>query len=260
MSHPASTTGINEERTALLRHQERLHRDGYVVLKGMLDVSEIQTITRKLEQLWRDEGEMAGIENYIEPCARRLANLANKGDVFRVLMRNLHVLQLVQSVVGPEIRMNMLNARSSLPRSATTAKLHRDFDPSRHPHRPELPEDRGRCACTALWMLDDFTKVNGATRLVPSSHRFENYPREDVDDDSHADEIVVEGSSGDVLVFNGHCWHGGGANTSDGERRAILIHYIRRGFRPRMDYKIAISPEVQSQLHPVERELLGIDD
>jgi ectoine hydroxylase-related dioxygenase (phytanoyl-CoA dioxygenase family) len=110
-------------------------------------------------------------------------------------------------------------------------------------------------------MLDPFTRQNGATRLVPGSHRSGRVPKEVLANlyAPHPDEVVVEGQAGDLLFFNGHCWHTGGANHTDNPRRAILVHYIRSDLAPRLDYRVAISPEIQKRLNPMERQLLGLD-
>jgi ectoine hydroxylase-related dioxygenase (phytanoyl-CoA dioxygenase family) len=236
--------------------KEQLARDGYIVLRSMLAEEQRQALTQRLEELWLAEGTGAGAENYIEPGARRLANLANKGELFREIMRNAQVLEAVQAVIGPDIRLNMLNARDALPHAGTRQPLHCDTD------HGGKPDDRGYYVCTAIWMLDPFTDANGATHLVPGSHRTRQVPKEVLADllAPHPNEIVIEGSAGDVFVFNGHCWHSAGANTTDSQRRAILVHYIRSDHPRRLDYRQAISPQVHSRLLPLDRQILGLDD
>jgi len=75
---------------------------------------------------------------------------------------------------------------------------------------------------TALWMIDAFTDDNGATRVVPGSHRLTRPPPPSFAQPlaRHPDERVITGAAGTVLVFNGHLWHSGRRNTSAGPRRA----------------------------------------
>lgn len=58
---------------------------------------------------------------------------------------------------------------------------------------------------TALWMIDDFTALNGATRVVPGSHRGPgSVPSSFAQPHArHPDERIITGNAGDVLVFNG---------------------------------------------------------
>ncbi len=102
----------------------------------------------------------------------------------------------------------MLNARDVPLANAGAQPLHCDTDGG------VVPDARGYFACTVVWMLDRFSRENGAPRLVPGTHRSGRVPREAVADVAapHPDEIKIEGGPGDVLVFNGHCWHGGAPN------------------------------------------------
>ena len=150
----------------------------------------------------------------------------------------------------------MLNARDALPHGTAVQPLHTDAD---HGAKADA---QGYLVCTAIWMLDPFTRENGATRLVPGTHRGSTLPKEALADvlAPHPDEIYVTGQPGDVFIFNGHCWHAGGANRTDHTRRAILAHYARADQPQRLNQKQAISPEVQAALSPLEREVLGLDD
>src|SRR6266496_5057535 len=95
----------------------QLDQDGYVLLKRVIDQAHVERLITRLETLWTEERELAGVENYIEQNARRLANLANKGEIFRAVMRHPEVLEVVSAVIGPDIRINMLNAREVPPHS-----------------------------------------------------------------------------------------------------------------------------------------------
>jgi ectoine hydroxylase-related dioxygenase (phytanoyl-CoA dioxygenase family) len=236
--------------------RKQIEQDGYFLLKGVLSGGELSRLLARLEELWREEGERAGEENYIEPGARRLANLVNKGDIFRLVFGHPAVLEAVKAVLGPAVRLSMLNARDVPPHADPSMPFHCDTDHS------GKPDEKGYYTCTAVWMLDDFTRQNGATRLVPGTHLTHAVPKEVLDDifAPHPDEIVVEGKAGDVLVFNGHCWHAGGANQTDSRRRAILAHYIRADHPQRLKQKEHVAPEVQARMNPTEREILGLDD
>jgi ectoine hydroxylase-related dioxygenase (phytanoyl-CoA dioxygenase family) len=222
----------------------------------VLTPQQVAAVIARAEALWADEGAQAGSENYIEPGVRRLANLANKGEEFRRLLVHPAVLEAVRAVLGPRVRISMLNARDALPHGTVVQPLHTDAD---HGAKADA---QGHLVCTAIWMLDPFTRENGATRLVPGTHRASALPKEVLSDvlAPHPNEVYVTGQPGDVFVSNGHCWHAGGANRTDGARRAILAHYARADQPQRLDQKQSISPVVQAALGPLEREVLGLDD
>jgi ectoine hydroxylase-related dioxygenase (phytanoyl-CoA dioxygenase family) len=87
---------------------------------------------------------------------------------------------------------------------------------------------------TALWLLDDFTPDNGATQVVPGSHRLaKGSPRPMQQPESrHPDQKLVLAEAGSVLVFNGHLWHGGTRNESARPRRALQGQFRAREMVP----------------------------
>ncbi|HEX6034755.1 MAG TPA: phytanoyl-CoA dioxygenase family protein, partial [Anaerolineales bacterium] len=195
-------------------------------------------------------------ENYIEPGVRRLANLANKGEIFRKLYAHPQVLEVVEAVMGAEVRAAMVNARDVPPHTGVRMPFHMDSDKGR------VRDEKGYSAATVIWMLDGFSLANGATAFVPGSHLFGKSPREVLSDlnASHPDELVIEGQPGDVLVFNGHCWHAGRPNETERHRRAVLVHYLRADV-PRPENRRQHLDADQARALPArERELLGLDD
>ena len=242
----------------LSKEQKKQMEDaGYVIFPALLSPLELEQVRDRIESLWQEEGEAAGQENYVEPGVRRLANLANKGELFRNIFAHPLVLAIAQAVMGPDVRLSMLNAREVPPQSDIAKQpFHSDTDNS------GKPDEKGFYSCTAIWMLDDFTPENGATRLIPGTHLSYKVPKEVLSDTYalHPDEVVLTGKAGDVAVFNGHCWHAGGLNQTKKPRRAILAHYLRADIPRPADRRQHLSPEVKAAMSPHELEILGVDD
>jgi ectoine hydroxylase-related dioxygenase (phytanoyl-CoA dioxygenase family) len=238
------------------QQHKQLDEQGYLIFKRLLPAEKIDMILTRLEELWGAEGDQAGEENYIEPGVRRLANLANKGEIFRELYAHPQVLEVVEAFMGPEMRASMINARDVPPHTGVRMPFHMDSDKGR------VRDDKGYSAATAIWMLDEFSVANGATAFVPGTHLLGKSPKEVLTDlhASHPDEIVIEGQPGDVLVFNGHCWHAGRPNETGGHRRAILVHYLRADVPRPENRRQHLDPERAAALTSKERELLGLDD
>lgn len=237
--------------------QTQLANAGWIKIEQAATATEVAALADYLEQLWVQEGELAGSENYQEKHTRRLANLADKGAIFRRYFNHPLVIAACHAVMGDSVRVSMLNARDALPNSGARQLWHCDTDNS------GLPDATGYYACTAIWMIDDFSAENGATYLVPETHKSGKVPKMVMQDRyaPHPDEMRATGNAGDLFIFNGHCWHAGGANLSDRSRRALLVHYLRADWLPeRADRRQHISAETLATLTHAERTLLGCED
>jgi len=98
--------------------------------------------------------------------------------------------------------------------------------------------------CNTIWALTDFTAANGATRLVPDSHR-----REDRLQFGAADTVAAEMPAGSVLFYTGALYHGAGANRSDGVRAGINITYALSWLRQEENQYLA-TPLEQARTFP----------
>jgi hypothetical protein len=239
----ASATAIRE-----------LDERGFTRLDGVLGFERRGRLVRRIEELFAEEGERAGAEFRIEPGAPRLANLADKGDVFVECLLEPAVVELVAHVLGPRFKLSSLNARAAEPGEAAAQPLHCDMG--------ALPDDHGFWVCNSVFLLDDFTAGNGSLRAVPGSHRSGRLPVDALADAkaAHSDEVLVTGRAGDVVVMNAHVWHGGTANRTMGRRLALHSFYCRSD-KPQQQYqKRLLRPETQARLSPEARAMLALDD
>ena len=231
--------------------QQQLEELGWVALPGLMSPDLLHRIRTRIDELFEQEGAGAGGEFKQEPGARRLANLVNKGRVFEEVILNPRVLECAAHVLGPQFKLSSLNARSANPHTADGQPLHADSG--------AIADDAGYFVCNSVWMLDDFTTENGATRMVPGSHRWRRLPHADFFE-PHPEEQLVLGKAGDVVVMNAHMWHGGTANGTDRPRLAMHVYYTRWD-QPQQQYqKRWLSPEVQAALSPDARRILALDD
>jgi len=241
-------SGVERLTASQLR---RLDEDGYLALPGLMGPDLLATLRRRVDELFAEEGDRAGQEFKQEPGARRLANLVNKGTVFEQIILTPEVMTAVEQVLGPRFKLSSLNARSAEPFHDQPQPLHVDS--------AAIPDEAGYWVCNSVWLLDDFTPENGATRIIPGSQRWRRLPPPGLYE-SHPEEVLVTGKAGDVVIMNAHAWHGGTANRTAAPRRALHVYYTRWD-KPQQQYqKQWISPEVQGRLPAAARAILALDD
>lgn len=244
------------ERGTIMMNETKQQLDdrGYVVLENAIPPDLLNGLRARILELFEQEGDRAGAEFRTEAHAHRLANLVDKGEVFRRAIVMPLVLDYVRHVLGPDIKLSSLNARSADPRSEVGQPLHVDM--------AAVPDERGYWVCNTIWVLDDFTRDNGATRMIPGSHKWGTRPQDVLEDPqaAHPDEMLLVAPAGSLAVMNAHMWHGGTANRSSAPRLAMHAFYCRRD-KPQQQYqKQLLRPEVQAALSPELREILALDD
>jgi ectoine hydroxylase-related dioxygenase (phytanoyl-CoA dioxygenase family) len=233
---------------------DQLDKLGWLALPGVMDDGFLDEIRARVEQLWDEEGENAGAEFRKEPGARRLANLVDKGEVFERVVTDPRVLDAVRHVLGDDFKLSSLNARSTDPWSPDCQPLHCDAG--------AVADESGFSVCNTIWLLDDFTAANGATRIVPGSQNWRRQPQQELVDPQapHPEEVLVLGNAGTVVVMNTHAWHGGTANRTGQPRRALHAFYTRSD-KPQQQYQNALlRPETKARLSPEARRVLALDD
>jgi len=236
-----------------------LDENGYLILGQLLSSEELQQIRSRLNDLLDLEGENAGSELMDSPYIRhprevgatRLADLVNKDAAFDVFYTHPRVLGAISYVLGEEIKLSSLNYRAALPGDGLQ-QLHVDW------HEPVLPGDYK--VCNSIWLLDDFSKANGATRIVPKTHLLGQLPQDVLIDPlaSHSDEILLEAKAGTVAIFNSHVWHGGTRNCTEVPRRAVHSYFCRRDQPQQVDQMRYIKAETRARLSEAAQYLLGV--
>jgi ectoine hydroxylase-related dioxygenase (phytanoyl-CoA dioxygenase family) len=149
-----------------------------------------------------------------------------------------------------DFKLSSLNSRAALPGRGLQA-LHTEGGPvGLGPYQ----------VCNSVWLLDDFTPDNGATRVVPGSHRLTVSVRDAMDDTSapHPDEVKLTAPAGTVVVFNSHLWHGGTLNRAGRPRRALHSYFTRRANGQQLDQRRYIRPETLARLSPAARFILDV--
>ncbi len=203
----------------MLAPEERgqLLESGWVVLRGVLTLGEVDGLNAAWDRAAAGPQDRVAEGNW----GPRLG----EDPAFAGCLRHPRVLAAARVLLGPEIRVTGCHGRSP-PLGHGGQGLHVDWPGVLRPDEHRL--------ANAFWVLDGMDASNGATRIVPGSHRWAQVPRGTLAQPhgTHPAERSVEASPGDVLVFSAHLWHAGAQNRSGHRRRLVLMPIERiRGRR-----------------------------
>ncbi len=252
---------MNQTQLDMLSNSEKefLEVNGYLNLGQLLTGAEVSAINEKLKKLLEAEGENAGSElaesKYIrhpkEEGADRLADLVNKGSIFDQFYTHPRVLAGISAVLGDSYKLSSLNYRAAKPGKGLQ-KLHVDYK------NAVVANDYK--VCNSIWLLDDFTTDNGATRIVPGTHKSDRLPDEVMKDPnlSHPEEILINAPAGSVFIFNSHVWHGGTENRTSNIRRSIHSYFCTRDQPQQIDQRKYLTQETSNRLSVRAKEILDV--
>lgn len=174
--------------------------------------------------------------------------LIHKGQAFRDLVLYPCALDLARYVLGPDLLLFSYTGNAVGP-GAPGGGAHSD-----QIYMP--PDTPWAVLCNVIYMLDDFTEDNGATLVVPGSHR---RSIDELDGRSFADGAVsAVGRAGSALVMESRVWHSIGVNrTADQVRHGILAAYCKPFLRTQSNWIHTTPAEMVDGFAPELQELLG---
>jgi ectoine hydroxylase-related dioxygenase (phytanoyl-CoA dioxygenase family) len=233
---------------------------GFTILQTILEVNEVAALKAMLIHLDQQNKYLSNsprhVINSIDGAGKvhkeqLLRNLPTRDPIFFNLIDHPKVLPIIEYFLGHHLILGSLNAR--IVRSGTPEqKLHSDI--------PEALMKLGNpVMMNTVWLLDDFTVDNGGTCFVPGTHR-SVYPGPPSNMQiKYIHQITAP--AGSVLIFNGQCWHGAGANTSNQDRHALFGHYrIGTWMRFQFDPHHGFPEEWLSRLTTRQKQLLRMEN
>jgi ectoine hydroxylase-related dioxygenase (phytanoyl-CoA dioxygenase family) len=251
MDEALQALGVTEQ-TLTMQQQVELAERGFTIFYNVIDPTWLAVLREAFERITAAEGETAGAEVSRMQGVRRLADLVNKGEIFDQLYTNPFVLAAARQVIGRPFKIHSLNGHDPLPGHGQQA-LHPDWG-------GERSDLNVNSVMNSLWMLDDFQAENGATRIVPGSHRWPGKPSDQLSELTapHPQEIYIEAPAGSVAVFNGHTWHGSTTNRSERTRRVYHCAFVAREYPQQTNQRQFLRPETAARLSPAACWVLDV--
>ena len=189
---------------------------------------------------------------------QRVWNLFGKGEVFSYLITNDIIFNLMSKLLGTEFFCGSYCASRLLPGSIGQ-ELHLDYPYWDFYKKETFPVGLNSSFaqnCQVTIPLDICSKESGATAYIPGSQKNLHYPNQN-DDFSNKQQMVAE--PGDLVFFNGNCWHGASPNNSDHQRAALLIEFLPKYIKPVEDLLSYLDKDFKDKSSNRVKQLLGLN-
>ena len=235
------TGGQSVESAVVEADLAALDRDGYVVFEKLLTDDECGQI-RDVVRPWLGH---TGRNTFEGRRTQRVYSLLSRTRLCDRLVDHPRVLAVLDRLLMPNYLLSALQAINIQPGESAQLAHHDDgFYP--------VPRPRDPLAAATIWAIDEFTADNGATVLVPGSHRWGKRrpgPRDRT--------LPVEMPAGSCVFFVGTLWHGGGANVTDQDRLAVTAQYCQPWLRPMEPFTLSIPRDTARAVSDDIRRMLG---
>jgi len=228
------------------RHLAQIAERGYTIVTAAIEPGLIDALNAALLDIERGDGIVPGNNAFEGHHTIRIYNLLARGEVFAKVPVHENVLPIVEGVLDGGCLVSSLSSISIDP-GERAQPLHAD-DTLMGIERPHVP-----LVCNSMWALTDFTQENGATRIVPGSHRWRDQPAYGAPHES----IAAEMTRGSVLIWNGSLWHGGGANHTSQRRVGIAMNYCAGFIRQQENQQLGIPLDRVRTFAPRLQQLVG---
>lgn len=226
---------------------EALAREGVAVVDRLVPAA---TMDRAREELASHlDATRPGPDAFTGQRTRRTGGLVARSATCRELVMHPLVLGATKRVLAKATSFQLhLTQVIAIGPGEPAQLVHRDqwaFD--------FFPFPRGyEVQCNTIWAMTDFTEENGATRVIPGSHLYEDGLRF-----TEADTVPAEMEKGSVVFYTGSLYHGGGANRSDATRYGVNLTYNLSWLRQEENQYLSVPHEVARTLPEDLLRLMG---
>ena len=226
---------------------EILDEDAGLIIDNFLSDQNLKSIKNDLKPYLNvtrnGQDEFTGFET------KRVGALMARSKTCQDLALDPLINQMAESFLGPHCESYQLHFTSAIQigPGESSQILHRD----RGVWGGYIPR-KIETQFSTVWAINDFTKENGATQVVPGSHKWHK------DREPLPEEIAyAEMKAGSVFIYTGSVLHGGGTNVTEQPRLGVFLHYAPSWLRQEENQYLSCPPEVAKNFSPELRSLIG---
>ena len=224
-----------------------LDDDAGLIIDNFLDEDGLERIKSDLKPYLNVTKN--GQDEFTGYKTKRVGALMARSKTCQDLALNTFINQMADSFLGPHCESYQLHFTSAIQigPGESSQILHRD----RGVWGGYIPR-KIETQFSTVWAINDFTKENGATQVVPGSHKWHKDRQPLPEEIAHA-----EMQAGSVFIYTGSVLHGGGTNNTDEPRLGVFLHYAPSWLRQEENQYLSCPPEVAKDFSPQLRSLIG---
>ena len=220
---------------------------GCAIVERLVPAARLEEARREIAP-WI-EATPTGADDFGGRRTRRTGGLVARSPICRELVAHPFVLDVVGRVLAHATNYQLhLTQVIAIGPGEPAQLVHRDqwaFDFFPFPVGYEVQ-------CNTIWAMNDFTEENGATRVIPGSHKMADKLQF-----QEKDTVPAEMPAGSVVFYTGALYHGGGANRSDSVRYGLNLTYTLGWLRQEENQYLSVPPEVARTLPDSLLRLIG---
>lgn len=244
--------------------KKKFDDEGFIVFENLISSNEVDEYLNALDPYLKKN--IKGRNNFEGLKTNRIYGLLDKSEIFGKMVTNSVVMQFVRDELGESALLSALLAINLMP-GETVQPWHTD-DGYVH---VEMPHPS--FGISAFWALTDTNKENGATELLPGSHKWdksklakyiklddyqsEGFLGHNLSEAPENEKKIIELSAGSLLLTKGTLIHRGGANNSDAPRLVVTPQYCFGWMRQIENMVASVSKESANKLSNEVLELIG---
>lgn len=252
----------NRKKIINIASKEIVSGNGYFILKNLFTKKQLDDAEKIILNESRSKINLA--KKSKKSADKKLFqnwvyHLFNKGKVFREMAHPKILMQILKNILGPKFICGAFEGNLLLP-GARGQKTHIDYpyyNIAKPGEKVSFLNAYNTICCVSLILLTDFNKLNGATRFIPRSQKFKKFPTDN--DLKKIKKIRLEGKRGDLILFNGLCWHGAESNLSNKPRIGILGQYLSHFIKPKYNELSTLKKNIINKSSPEFKQLLGVE-
>ena len=226
-----------QKNRSLSSQISQFKKKGFIILHNVLSSKTCENYKKKLNTYYKKYSSYYANSNSKKNdlsdkfSEKVVYNLHNKDYSWFKLFENKNIIKILDII----LKEGSYNNSEPYYLANISARCPLKFNKGQQLHSDSnLAGVNYSLSVNVLWMLDDFNKKNGATRIVPGSHLYKKYASNNI---RYNKEKIITASKGSVLIFNSSLWHGGSEKFDDSSRWAVVLGYYRWFLKPSFEYQ-----------------------